>query len=150
MTQQYHERLHLCVNSQMLTPKAQGANGGEHGCRRQLAQQILRETPHETIVAAFDWMTDLIAFRGVEEEDLVRIGNRLPSAHMANVHATVRKDQVCDGGAFLGAPMSAGAGAAHVQDRHRWRRQQTFDFALNHPCIIALVGGYRLTLGSSR
>src|ERR1700728_3699139 len=117
MTQQYHERLHLCVNSEILTPKAQGTRGGEHGCRRQLAQQFLRETHHETIVAAFDRMTDLIAFSGVEEEDLVRIGNRLPSAHMAEVHATVREDQVCDGGALFGAPMSAGAGAVHVQDR---------------------------------
>src|ERR1700722_15531864 len=100
----------------MLTPKAQGSNGGEHGCRRQLVQQILRETHHETIVTAFDGMTDLIAFRGVEEENLVRIGNRLLSAHMADVHAAVRKDQVCDGGAFLGAPMSAGAGAAPVEE----------------------------------
>src|ERR1700721_825334 len=109
MTQQYHERLHLCVNPEMLTSKAQGTHGGEHGCWRQLAQQFLRETHHETIVAAFDRMTDLIAFRGVEEEDLVRIGNRLLSAHMADVHATVRKDQVGEGGAFLGAPWLGGA-----------------------------------------
>src|SRR5262249_52373034 len=82
-------------------------------------------------------MADAIAFAGVEEEDLVRLGDRIVSAKMSNVNAAIREHHVGGVRGFLIAVMPAAALALDISDGDDLRLQKRSGDHLGHATILA-------------
>ena len=74
----------------------------------QLAQQVLADRNRQTGVVAFDGVADVIAFPGVEEEHLVRFGDRVAVSEMVHVDAAIGKHQVRGARILFGALKHSG------------------------------------------
>jgi hypothetical protein len=66
-------------------------------------------------------MADLVALGGVEEQNVIGIGDGLIATDVPQVNPAIREYQLRDRGAFLGAAMTAFAAAANVPQHYRLR-----------------------------
>jgi hypothetical protein len=72
-------------------------------------------------------MTDLVSFAGVEEQDMIGVGNGLIAAHMPQVNSAVRKYKVRRRGTLFFAAMTTLAGAPNVAQCDGVRAEQPRD-----------------------
>ena len=66
-------------------------------------------------------MTDAIAFKSIEKQDLVCFGYSLVKANVPDVDAAVGKHQLSSRCALFGAVMAAGTPAVCVPNGNDWR-----------------------------
>jgi hypothetical protein len=66
-------------------------------------------------------MTDAVAFKSIEKQDLVRFGYSLVKSNVPHVYAAVRKNQLSAGRALFGALMAAGTPAVCIPNGNDWR-----------------------------
>jgi hypothetical protein len=99
---------------------------------RQFTQGGFRQAKREACIASCEWMTDLIAFAGVEKKNVVGICHRLIATYVPQVNPTIGKYQMRGRNTFFRAAMTAGTAAPDVPQGHSSRVQQMFDFELGH------------------
>src|SRR5690349_550479 len=90
-------------------------------------------------------MADAIALARVEEQDLVRLGDRVVAAEMAHVDAAIREDHVQRGRELLRALVPAQALAPDVADDDAGRLQQELGGDLRHACDCAIPAAGELS-----
>jgi hypothetical protein len=66
-------------------------------------------------------MTDAVAFKSIEKQDLVCFGYSLVKSSVPHVDAAVRKDELRGSRALFGALMAAGTPAVRVPNGDDWR-----------------------------
>ena len=84
-------------------------------------QHSFADNQRQTGVTTRHGMTDPIAFKSIEKQDLVRLGHCLVMSSVAQVHAAVGKDQLRSRCALFGALMAAGPPAVRVPNGNAWR-----------------------------
>jgi hypothetical protein len=84
-------------------------------------------------------MTDAVAFVRVEEEDLIRFGNRIIATEMSHVHSAIREHDVRRTRGFLIAARSAAARATDVPNGNERCFQQVAGDDLWHRLIVDLA-----------
>ena len=114
-SQQHHQRLCARVDAQGLLVERERVTGANQVPGRELAQRGFGNAQHQAGVAPDHRMADLVTLPLIEEQHVVGIGHRLVAAHVAQVHAAIRKHEVRVRGAFFSAAMPAGATAIHVR-----------------------------------
>src|SRR5271155_4333060 len=75
-------------------------------------------------------MTDLVSLAGVEEQDMIGVGDSLIASDVPQVDPAIGKYKVRRRGAFLYAAMTTFAGAANVAQRYRVGAEQPGDIEL--------------------
>ena len=119
MPEQHHQRLCARVDAQCCWLNANVATGAHQVPGRELAQRGFGHAQHQAGVAPDHRVTDLVALPLIEEQHVVGVGHRLVAAHVAQVHAAIRKHEVRVRGALFSAAMTAGAAAIHTTHRHQ-------------------------------
>ena len=99
---------------------------------RELLQEVFAHCDGETGIAAFHRVADAIALRFVEEQHLVRFGDRVVASQMAHVDASVREDQVRGARALFGALVATAAVAGYIANSDDLRVQQILDDEARH------------------
>src|SRR5262249_34915260 len=89
-------------------------------------------------VTARNRVADPIALVGVEEQDLVHLGDGVVRFEMSDEEAAIGKDQVRGVGAFLVAAIAAATGAAHVPDRDELALEERSGGDVGHDSLVPL------------
>src|ERR1039458_4474069 len=87
----------------------------------------IADNQRQTGVTTRHGMTDAVAFKSIEKQDLVCFGYGLVKSNVPHVYAAVRKHQLSGSRALFGALMAAGTPAVCVPNGNGWRSQQTFN-----------------------
>src|SRR5215510_7555763 len=126
----------LCsrVNAQALLSKRDAPAFMQQAQGRQFIQNRFAEDDIKAGVTTGDWVADTIAFIGVEEENLVRLGHRIISPEMPNVNAAIWEDDVGRTRGLLIAVMPAATRALDISDTDQLRSQQRSSGYLRHVC----------------
>jgi hypothetical protein len=130
--EQRHECLSARIDAQALQAEAEFVALVQQWSRRQFTQQRFGQSQHQAGVAAGDRMADLIAFAGIEQQHMVRIGDRVVAADMPQVGSAVGEHQMRRRHALLCAAMPARTRAMHVSHRDRTRFEQEVYFKVRH------------------
>jgi len=91
---------------------------------REFPQDVFRQGKRQAGIAACDRMTDLVSLAGVEEQDMIGIGDRLIATDVAQVNPAIREHKVRHRDAFLFAAMTTFAAAPNVAQRYALRAEQ--------------------------
>jgi hypothetical protein len=122
------ERLCPRIDAQPLPPEREGAAA---------PQRSLVDHQHQAGIAALHGVAHPVALGGVEEQHLVRIGDRAVAPDMPHIGAAIGKDELGDACLLLRPLVPAGPGASHVPHGHERRGEQGVNGKLGH------VGDYR-------
>src|ERR1700689_5178310 len=114
----------------MLEPEPDRFPSAQKRRGRELPQERLRQGKRQAGVAAGDRMTDLVPLAGVEEQDMVGVGDGLIACNVPQVDPAIGKYKGRRRGAFLYAAMTTFAGAANVAQRYRVGAEQPGDIEL--------------------
>ena len=87
-------------------------------CGRQFPQDLIRQGQRQARIAACKRMTDLVPLVGIEEQDLVGVGNRLIATDVSQINAAIGEYKVRDRDAFFHAAMTARAVALYIAQRY--------------------------------
>ena len=146
VSKQRRQCLRSRVDARTLLSKRDAASITQEAPRRQFIQNRFAEDNVKAGVTAWDRVADAIAFVGVEEEDLVRLGDCIVSPKMPDVSAAIWEDDVGCVRGFLIAVMPAATRALDISDGDELRPQQRSSGYLSHvwsPYSI-LVARWRL------
>src|SRR5258708_1617015 len=97
---------------------------------REFPQDLFRQGKRQAGIAAYYWMTDLVPLAGVEEQDMIGIGDGLIATDVPQVYPAIREYKVRHRDAFLHAAMTTLAVAPNVSQRHGIRVEQARDLEL--------------------
>src|SRR5579871_5678236 len=93
-------------------------------------------------------MTDPITLTRVEKHQLIRFGHNVIAAHVAQIHATIRKHEVSGVSAFLRASGAALTPAYDIPNRHSVRVEKLPDrdihcrLSQRVRASVAMISGY--------
>jgi hypothetical protein len=124
MAQQRHQRLGTRIDAQALAPERHLCAVMQQCLGRQLLQQRFVNAQRQRGVAARHRMTDPVALAGIEEQNLIGLGDSLIAPQMAGEDTAIRKHKFGGARAFLGALMAAISSAAHIAHRDAIGMQQ--------------------------
>jgi hypothetical protein len=99
---------------------------------RHLIEYRFADDEIQAGVAARHRMADSVALVSVEEEHLVRLGDRIVSREMSDVNAAIREHHVDSVRGFLIALMPAAALALDISDGNETRLQKRLSGYLSH------------------
>ena len=104
----------------------------EQGGRRELTERRFVNHQVEARIAAGHRMADAVAFEGVEEEHLIRLGHRLIAPEMSHEGTAIGENEVRRARVLFRIGVSMTARAAHVLDRDAGSRQKRLNGKFRH------------------
>jgi hypothetical protein len=106
----------LCarIDALMLMKKSRIGAVTEDAAGRQFAQNGIREAEGETRVAARHGVAHLIAFTGIEKQNMICVGDGLVSSNVTHVYSPIGEYEMRSGCGFLRGAVPARARAVHV------------------------------------
>ena len=118
------------IDAQMLVAESARFPSVQKRRGREFPQDMRRQGKRQAGIAACHRMTDLVALAGVEEQDMIGIGDGLIATDVPQVYPAIREHKVRRRDAFLHAAMTTFAAAMNVPQRHGIRVEQTRDLEL--------------------
>jgi N-acetylneuraminic acid mutarotase len=124
----------LCLgtDAQTLLSKGDAFGFTPQASGRQLIEYRFTDHEIQAGIAARHRMADPVALVSVEEEDLVRLGDRIVSPEMSDVNAAIWEHHVDCVRGFLIAVLPAAALALHISDCDETRLQERVSGHLSH------------------
>ena len=114
IAQRCDQSLSVRIYAPVLLTEAQRSGRNQHLRRRQFPKKLIGEFHDEIGIATCYWMADLVTLRGIEKDNLVRIGDDLLLPYVSDKYTPVGKDKVRSRRALLGAAMSTCARTSNV------------------------------------
>jgi hypothetical protein len=90
----------------------------------------------QATIAARNWVTDTVAFGGVEKQHLVRLGDRLLASKMADEHAAIREYQLRGARELLDAQIATSALAIRIRNSYSLRSHERSGDDLCHETLL--------------
>ena len=146
------ERLRPRIDAQTLLPKRErrARPGTQKRARRQLVQERFVDDQIEAAVAARHRMADAIAFASVEEQHLIRFGDRFVLSNVPHENAAGREHQTRLARGLLVAAALARPRAGEVVNLDRRRLQQRHRDDTRHRQSFYQAARLRVFVRSSR
>ena len=129
---QRRERLRSRIDAQTLRSKNEASDFAQQASWRQFIEYRFADDEIHAGIAARYGMADPVAFVRVEEEYLVRFGDRIVSTEVPHVEAAIREHHVSGVRGFLFAAMPAAALALDISDGDELRFQERSRNHLGH------------------